>query len=92
MNQYGFPRTRPKKHKRVKGFQTGDQVKAIVTKGKKIGTYIGRVVVRTNGSFDIGIGKEKVFGISYKYCQLIQRADGYEYLTYKTDFCHQEQG
>ncbi len=79
MNQYGFPRTSPKKHKRVKGFQTGDIVKAVVTKGKKIGTYIGRVVVRARGSFDIGIGKKKVSGISYKYCQLIQRVDGYEY-------------
>ncbi len=80
MNQYGFPRTSPKKHKRVKGFQTGDIVKAVVTKGKKIGTYIGRVVVRARGSFDIGIGKKKVSGISYKYCQLIQRVDGYEYI------------
>jgi 5-methylcytosine-specific restriction endonuclease McrA len=79
MNQYGFPRTGPKKHKRVKGFQTGDIVKAIVTKGKKIGTYVGRVMVRASGSFDIGIGKEKVSGISYKYCQLLQRSDGYEY-------------
>jgi 5-methylcytosine-specific restriction endonuclease McrA len=79
MNQYGFPRTGPKKHKRVKGFQTGDIVKAVVTKGKKIGTYVGRVVVRATGSFDIGIGKKKVSGISYKYCQLIQRSDGYEY-------------
>jgi lipoate-protein ligase A len=36
-------------------------------KGKKIGTYIGRVVVRAKGRFDIGIGKKKVSGISYKY-------------------------
>jgi len=79
MNQYGFPRTGPKKHKRVKGFQTGDLVKAIVTKGKKIGTYVGRVVVRASGSFDIGSGEEKVAGISYKYCRLLQRSDGYEY-------------
>jgi hypothetical protein len=79
MNQYGFPRTGPKKQKRVKDFQTGDIVKAVVTKGKKIGTYIGRVAVRATGSFDIGIGKKKVSGISYKYCQLIQRVDGYEY-------------
>jgi hypothetical protein len=79
MNQYGFSRTAPKKHKRVKGFQTGDIVKAIVTKGRKIGTYVGRVVVRASGSFDIGIGKKKVSGISYKYCQLLQRTDGYEY-------------
>jgi 5-methylcytosine-specific restriction endonuclease McrA len=79
MNQYGFPRTGPKKYKRVKGFQTGDIVKAIVTKGKKIGTYVGRVVVRAKGSFDIGSSEEKVGGISYKYCRLIQRTDGYEY-------------
>jgi hypothetical protein len=79
MNQYGFPRTSPKKQKRVKGFQTGDIVKAIVTKGKKIGTYVGRVVVRASGSFDIGSGIEAVGGISYKYCRLLQRADGYEY-------------
>jgi len=79
IDQYGFPRTGPKKHKRVKGFQTGDIVKAVVTKGKKIGTYIGRVAVRANGSFDIGSGEERVSSISYKYCQLIQRADGYEY-------------
>jgi len=79
MNQYGFPRTGPKKHKRVKGFQTGDIVKAIVTKGKKIGTYIGCVMVRAKGSFDIGSGEERVSGISYKYCQLLQRSDGYEY-------------
>jgi 5-methylcytosine-specific restriction endonuclease McrA len=79
MNQYGFPRTGPKKQKRIKGFQTGDIVKAIVTKGKKIGVYVGRVVVRAKGSFDIGSGEEKVGGISYKYCHLLQRSDGYEY-------------
>jgi 5-methylcytosine-specific restriction endonuclease McrA len=79
MNQYGFPRTKPKKHKRVKGFQTGDIVKAIVTKGKKIGTYVGRVVVRASGSFDIGSGFEAVSSISYKYCRLLQSSDGYEY-------------
>jgi len=66
--------------KRVKGFQTGDIVKAIVTKGKKIGTYVGRVAVRATGSFDIGSGIEAVGSISYKYCQLLQRSDGYDYL------------
>jgi 5-methylcytosine-specific restriction endonuclease McrA len=81
MNQYGFPRTAPKKHKRVKGFQSGDIVKAIVPDGKKRGTYVGRVVVRSSGSFDIGSGEKKVGGISYKYCRLLQRSDGYEYST-----------
>jgi 5-methylcytosine-specific restriction endonuclease McrA len=81
MNQYGFPRTGPKKHKRIKGFQTGDIVKAVVTKGKKMGTYIGRITVRATESFDISTTERKVSGLSSKYFQLIQRADGYEYHT-----------
>ncbi len=41
-DKYGFPRTSSKlKQKKFFGFQTGDIVKAIVTKGKKIGTYTG---------------------------------------------------
>lgn len=79
MNQYSFPRTGPKQQKRVKGFQTGDIIKAIVTKGKKIGTYIGRVMVRATGCFDIGTGQKNVSSISYKYCQLVQKSDGYNY-------------
>jgi hypothetical protein len=75
MDKYGFPRTRPKQSKQVKGFRTGDIVKAVVTKGKKVGTHIGRVVIRTSGYFKIGL----VDGINWKYCTLIQRADGYEY-------------
>ena len=61
------------------GFQTGDMVKAIVTKGKKIGTYIGRVAVRSSGNFNITTTSGVIQGISYKYCQVIQRADGYRY-------------
>jgi len=79
VNQYGFPRTSAKKQKRVNGFQTGDFVKAIVTKGKKIGTYKGRVLVQAAGNFDIVTKKGRVSGISHKYCQLFQRIDGYEY-------------
>jgi len=37
MNKYGFPRTDPKQHKRVKGFQTGDLVRAVVPAGRKAG-------------------------------------------------------
>ena len=53
MDKYGFPRTSAKKFKRVRGFQTGDIVKAVVPTGTKAGTYIGRVSVRTSGSFNI---------------------------------------
>jgi hypothetical protein len=76
-DKYGFPRTRPKEVKSVHGFQTGDIVKAIVTKGSKVGTYVGRVAVHATGSFNIKTAKETVQGISFKYCQAIQRLDGY---------------
>jgi 5-methylcytosine-specific restriction endonuclease McrA len=79
MNQYGFPRTGPKAAKFVKGFQTGDMVKACVPCGKKVGTYVGRVAVRATGSFNITTAKETVQGISFKYCQVIHRMDGYSY-------------
>ncbi|MCL5953621.1 MAG: HNH endonuclease, partial [Nitrospirae bacterium] len=61
------------------GFQTGDRVMAIVTKGKKTGTYAGRVAVRSSGSFNIQTGSGVVQGISCKDCRLLQRADGYGY-------------
>jgi hypothetical protein len=38
MDKRGFPRTGPKQAKRVKGFQTGDIVRAVGTYGTKIGT------------------------------------------------------
>ena len=79
MNKYGFPRTSAKSVKVVKGFQTGDIVKAVVTKGKKIGTYIGRVAVRARGSFNIRTSTGLADSISWKYCRIIQRVDGYTY-------------
>jgi 5-methylcytosine-specific restriction endonuclease McrA len=78
-DQYGFPRTSPKEAKRVYGFQTGDLVKANVSKGKKVGVYRGRVAVRTTGNFNVKTKEKTVQGISYRYCTLIQRNDGYSY-------------
>ena len=79
MNKYGFPRTGPKEAKIVKGLQTGDIVRARVTAGKKVGTYLGRVAVRATGSFNITTKQGTVQGISYKYCQAVHRMDGYSY-------------
>jgi hypothetical protein len=79
MDKFGFPRTGPKEARQVKGFQTGDIVKAIVTSGKKIGTYVGRIAVRATGSFNITTAHGTVQGISYKYCRAIHRTDGYGY-------------
>ena len=79
MNRYGFPRTKPKSAKVVKGFQTGDMVKAIVTTGKKIGTYVGRVAVRASGSFNITTSAGTIQGIGYQQCITIHKTDGYSY-------------
>ncbi|NEQ37919.1 MAG: HNH endonuclease [Okeania sp. SIO3I5] len=79
-DKYGFPRTSPKlRQKSFYGFQTGDIVKAVVTKGKKIGTYVGRVAVRKTGSFNIKTKTETVQGISHKYCKHLHKSDGYTY-------------
>ena len=79
VDKYGFPRTSPKSAKVVKSFQTGDTVKAVVTKGKKQGSYLGKVSVRASGSFDIKTKDSKVSGIGWWYFKLVQKVDGYEY-------------
>ena len=78
-NKYGFPTRYVPRQKQVKGFKTGDIVRAVVTKGKKIGTYVGRVTVRSTGSFNISTKAGLVQGISYKYCSSIHQKDGYAY-------------
>ena len=79
VNKYGFPRTSAKASKSVKGFQSGDVVKAIVTTGSKEEVYLGRVAVRSRGCFSIKTNSGLVKDIGYKYCHLIQRVDGYSY-------------
>ena len=77
-DKYGFPSRHVPRCKFVKGFQTGDIVKAVVTTGKKIGEYVGRVAVRSTGSFNIA-ASALIQGISHKYCKTIHRKDGYSY-------------
>ena len=79
MDKYGFPRTSPKRARRVYGFKTGDVVKAVVPSGKKQGTHVGRVAIRAIGSFNISTASSTVQGIGWKYCRLVHRADGYSY-------------
>jgi RRXRR protein/HNH endonuclease len=76
-DKYGFPRTSAKTKRVVHGFRTGDRVKAVVPEGKKKGVYVGKVAVRSSGSFNITTREGTIQGISYKHCQLLQRADGY---------------
>ncbi len=78
-NKYGFP-TRHKSRVQIhKGYQTGDTVSATVTAGKKVGSYIGRVLCRASGSFDIVTKSGRIAGISYKHCKAIHKKDGYSY-------------
>ncbi len=78
-DKYGFPTRYVPRFKFVKGFQTGDIVKAVVTTGKKFGQYIGRIATRSTGSFNISTRQKLVQGISYKYCKIIHKKDGYSY-------------
>lgn len=86
VDKYGFRRKKkngtlysPNMVKRVHGFQTGGMVKAAVPKGKYQGTHIGRLAsVRASGSFSIK-AKSGMVNSNYKYCEVIQHADGYNY-------------
>jgi hypothetical protein len=77
MNRYGFPRTSAKGPRTVKSFRTGDLVEAIVRSGKKVGRYVGRVAVRSSGSFNVMTAAVTIQGISHRYCRMLQKADGY---------------
>ena len=78
-DKFGFPSRYVPRFKFVKGFQTGDIVKAIVTNGKKVGEYVGRIATRSTGSFNISTKNGLVQGISYKACTHIHKKDGYNY-------------
>jgi hypothetical protein len=72
----GFPRGSYSRAKRIRGFSTGDLVRAGVPVHLKTGgVHLGRVAVRASGSFRVG----KTDGINASYCRLVQRLDGYDY-------------
>jgi len=75
-DRFGFPRGYKMRAKVARGFATGDLVYAVVPPGRKTsGVHIGRVAVRERGDFRVGA----VDGVSWRYCTLLQHADGYEY-------------
>lgn len=79
MDKYGFPRTSAKSDRIVKGFKTGDMVKAKVLTGNKSGQHTGRVAVRKTGSFNITTKERTIQGINWKHCRRIHCCDGYGY-------------
>jgi 5-methylcytosine-specific restriction endonuclease McrA len=80
VDKHGFPVGRAKGPSRVRGFRTGDLVKAVCPAHlKKAGTHVGRVLVRTRGIFDVQTRQGRVKDIPARYCQRLQAADGYRY-------------
>ena len=53
VDRYGFPRGYFSRNKMYFGFQTGDIVKANVSRGKNVGKHTGRVTCRARGDFAI---------------------------------------
>lgn len=79
VNKIGLPCSAPKGPKNVQGFQTGDITRAIVTTGKKQGIYVGRVLVRATGSFDITTRRARIAGLDVRFFSHLHRSDGYSY-------------
>jgi 5-methylcytosine-specific restriction endonuclease McrA len=76
----GFPRGYAMRQKRVRGFATGDMVRAQVPSGLKAGLHVGRVAIRKTGSFNIQTSNGVIQGVSWKHCRITQRSDGYRYM------------
>jgi len=73
-DKYGFPTRHRTRKKRFYGFQTGDMVRAVITKGKYMGTHLGRIACRARPSFRLGS-----FDVHPKHLTLLHRQDGYGY-------------
>ena len=79
-NKFGLTKCQRARTKFHFGFQTGDIAQAIVTNGKKIGVYKGRIATRASGSFNISTANGLIQGISYRYLKHIHKKDGYGYV------------
>ena len=79
VDEHGFPRGFRQRKKRYFGYQTGDLVRAVVPRGARQGTHVGRVAVKANGYFTIQTKTGKVPDVAHRFCTPIQRTDGYNY-------------
>ncbi len=76
----GFPKGRPKATSVVKGFRSGNLVRAVVPAPlTTCGVHMGTISVRATGSCDITTKHRRLGGVSIKYCQQLQRVDGFRY-------------
>ncbi len=79
VDEHGFPRGFRQRKKRHFGYQTGDLVRAVVPRGARQGTHVGRVAVKASGYFTIQTKTGKVPDVAHRFCTPIQRTDGYNY-------------
>ncbi len=80
VDHLGFPRGKPKGPSWVRGFRTGDLVKAVVPSHLSAkGVHSGRVLVRTRGIFDLQTRHGRVKDIPARYCRSLHQNDGYGY-------------
>ncbi|MDR1079440.1 MAG: HNH endonuclease [Deltaproteobacteria bacterium] len=79
-DRHGFPRLRLSSAKHIRGFRTGDIVRAEIPKGKHAGTHVGRVAVRKSGSFAVTT-PGGLISSSWRHCRLLQKGNGYGYET-----------
>ena len=75
--------------KNVFGFMNGDIIVADIPHKepkpyKHEGRYVGRVMTRASGSFDIRTAKNELITSSYKFLRKVQNADGYQYAQRRT--------
>lgn len=77
-DQYGFPRGKAGRIKRVHGFSTGDYVTLRMPKGKYAGEHVGVLAgIRATGILDIKTKKGGKISATYKHYALQQRNFGY---------------
>jgi 5-methylcytosine-specific restriction endonuclease McrA len=80
VDELGFPRGRAKGPSRVRGFRTGDLVKAVCPPHLNArGVHVGRVLIRTRGIFDVQTKHGRVKDIPARCCQSLHLKDGYAY-------------
>lgn len=91
-SHYRLSRDRNAGHKprkrRILGFVTGDIVLAEVPKGRHAGVHLGRVSVRSRGSFLLTTPSGGIDGISYKHCRILQHGTGWTWTTEKNSLLH----
>jgi len=81
MDKYGFPRSKARRFKRIKGFSAGDHVRMVIPHGKYEGSYVGVIAgIRATGRHAVKVHDEpNLITTNAENLALIQRADGYSY-------------